>query len=185
MSPCPYVDVNMGGVQVTCLLDTGSMVSTISESCFHQHFEPWGVEKLHSCHWLQLRAANGLAIPYIGYLELEVELCGRVMTECGILVVKDAPGEEFPVPSAVLGMNVISRCYRELFGEHGSALFSLPQLLKAPEPVMSALQECCQVSVGVPRRITGILKVGGKKACRIPAGMMKIVRSYLNTNPHR
>lgn len=55
----------MGGVEVPCLVDTGSMVSTISESFFLQKFEPWGQERLQSCHWLQLRAANGLAIPYL------------------------------------------------------------------------------------------------------------------------
>lgn len=59
----------MGGVKVPSLVDTGSMVSTVSESFFCQYFEPWGQECLRSCHWLQLRAANGLAIPYIGYLE--------------------------------------------------------------------------------------------------------------------
>ncbi|KAK0141480.1 hypothetical protein N1851_021419 [Merluccius polli] len=44
-----------------------------------QHFEPWGRERLQSCHWLQLKAANGLAIPYVGYLELDMELCGQQM----------------------------------------------------------------------------------------------------------
>lgn len=38
---------------------------------------------------LQLRAASGLAIPYIGYLELDVLLYDKVIPHCGILVVKD------------------------------------------------------------------------------------------------
>ena len=58
VSPCPHVTVHMGGVQVKCLLDTGSMVSTIRESFFHQHFS----NALHPCQWLQLTAANGLSI---------------------------------------------------------------------------------------------------------------------------
>ncbi|KAK7918908.1 hypothetical protein WMY93_010192 [Mugilogobius chulae] len=53
------------------------MVSTITESFFREHFEPWGPDRLRSCHWLQLRAANGLEIPYIGYLELDVALCAQ------------------------------------------------------------------------------------------------------------
>ncbi len=76
MSSCPQLIVSMGGVQLPCLVDTGSMVSTITESWFVANFGSWGQEQLRSCHWLQLRAANGLAIPYIGYLELDVELCG-------------------------------------------------------------------------------------------------------------
>lgn len=65
----------MGGVMVPCLVDTGSMVSTVTESFFLEHFAPWGADRLQSCHWLRLQAANGLAIPYIGYLELDVAKC--------------------------------------------------------------------------------------------------------------
>lgn len=72
MSACPHITALIGGIPVPCLVDTGSMVSTITESSFVQHFAPWGEEKLKSCHWLQLKAANGLEIPYVGYLELDV-----------------------------------------------------------------------------------------------------------------
>lgn len=92
VSSCPQLEVKMGGVLLPCSLDTGSMVSTITESFFHQHFEPWGIDKLQTCNWLQLRAANGLTIPYIGYLELEVELFDKTMMHCGVLVIKDTPG---------------------------------------------------------------------------------------------
>lgn len=87
VAACPHITVLMGGVGVPCLVDTGSMVSTITESFFVQHFEPWGSEKLHSCNWLRLSAANGLAIPYVGYLELDVQLCGKVVSKRGVLVV--------------------------------------------------------------------------------------------------
>ncbi|KAK0137686.1 hypothetical protein N1851_026116 [Merluccius polli] len=71
IATCPHLDIIIGEVVVPCLVDTGSMVSTVTESFFRQHFEIWDQEKLRSCHWLQLRAANGLPIPYLGYLELE------------------------------------------------------------------------------------------------------------------
>lgn len=89
MAPCPTVDVVMNGVSVSCLLDTGSMVSTVTETFFHEHFAPWGPDRLNSCHWLQVRATNGLAIPYIGYLEVGIVLCGKEVPRCGVLVVKD------------------------------------------------------------------------------------------------
>lgn len=87
VAPCPHLKVVMGGIEVPCLLDTGSMVSTITEGFFRQHFEPWGQERLKACNWLQLRVANGLDIPYLGYLELNVELCEKVM-HCGVLIVR-------------------------------------------------------------------------------------------------
>lgn len=37
---------------LSCLVDTGSVVSTGTESCFQQHFEPWGQDRLQSCQWL-------------------------------------------------------------------------------------------------------------------------------------
>lgn len=63
MAPCPNIDVLIGGVAVSCLLDSGSMVSTIPESFFLKHFASWGPERLQSCNWLQLSGANGLCIP--------------------------------------------------------------------------------------------------------------------------
>ncbi|KAK0146960.1 hypothetical protein N1851_013702 [Merluccius polli] len=165
----------MGGVKVPCLVDTGSMVSTISESFFRQNFEPWGQERLQSCHWLQLRAANGLEIPYIGYLELEVRLCGKLMSSCGVLIVRDTPGGVPSQVPGVLGMNIIRKCYQELFGQHGLALFSQPCVSGSPEPVVQALQQCHCASTKAPQPSPGKVKVRGKRAWRIPGGIMKIV----------
>lgn len=164
----------MGGVWVPCLVDTGSMVSTITESFYKQHFEPWGQEKLRSCNWLRLSAVNGLAIPYVGYLELDVQLCGRVIMKQGVLVVKDPPDSVSSVPS-VLGMNIIKECYWELFVQHGPALFNLPSVLQAPAPIQQALQKCHQVQANAPPDRSGRVKVKGGRVCRVPGGTMKIV----------
>ena len=108
VSACPSIAVLMGGVSVPCLVGTGSMVSTVTESFFVKHFEPWGPDKLRSCNWLRLSAANGLSIPYVGYLELDVQLCGRVVTKRGVLVVKDPPYTVHSVPG-VLPEDLIPR----------------------------------------------------------------------------
>lgn len=121
------------------------MVSTITESCFVQHFVPWGQDRLRSCQWLQLRAANGLDIPYIGYVELDVELCGRLVSNSGVLVVRDPPGGLCTKVPGILGMNILSRCYQELFGQHNPALFELPSLLQAATFVTQAFQHCHEV----------------------------------------
>lgn len=152
------------------------MVSTITESFFLAQFAPWGYDRLRSCHWLQLRAANGLAIPYIGYLELDVELCGKVMPRCGLLVVKDPPGTMSPVPG-ILGMNVIRRCYGELFGAFGPSLFDSPGVSQAPSPVIAALQWCHQAANEGQRNFIGAVRVRGRRAIRIPGGTMKLVAS--------
>ncbi|KAL2097674.1 hypothetical protein ACEWY4_006881 [Coilia grayii] len=164
-----------GCAPVPCLIDTGSMVSTITGSFFSAHFEPLGQERLQSCHWLQLRAANGLEIPYLGYLELDVELCGKRMHGCGVLVVRDPPGAMATTVPGVLGMNVISKCYRELFGQHGSTLFELPAVSTAPHPVVKALQHCHQAEVLTTTKTSGVVNVGGRRPWRVPGGTMKVI----------
>ena len=164
----------MGGVQVPCLVDTGSMVSTITESFFLQHFEPWGLEKLQSCNWLRLSAANGLAIPYVGYLELDVQLCGKTVKRWGVLVVRNTPHSVALVPGE-LGMNIIKECYGELFVQHGPALFDLPSVLQAPTPIQQALQQCHWVQTKAPPERSGCVRVKRGRVCRVPGGTMKMV----------
>lgn len=175
MSSCPHLVVSIGGVLLPCLVDTGSMVSTITESCFRQHFEPLGQEQLRSCQWLQLRAANGLSIPYLGYIELDIELCGQVVSNCGVLVVRDPPGGLCDQVPGVLGMNVLKRCYQGLFGQHGPALFELPDVSKAPHFVFQALQHCSDVNTTNSLNRIGMVRVRGRRPCRIPGGTVKFV----------
>ncbi|KAK0141252.1 hypothetical protein N1851_021767 [Merluccius polli] len=151
------------------------MVSTITETFFYKHFEPIGRSSIQPCHWLQLRAANGLAIPYVGYTESDVELCGKLMPKCGILVVKDPPSGISKVPG-VLGMNVLSKCYREFFEQHGQSLFEVPSLTQAPTSLLQAFQHCHQVETQPPTDF-GRVKVRGRKACRVPGGSMMLVPS--------
>lgn len=165
----------MAGVRVPCLVDTGSMVSTVTESFFHKFFEPWGEERLRACHWLQLRAANGLPIPYIGYLEVTIELCGKLMSNCGVLVVRDPLGSGSALVPGVLGMNVIRRCFQELFGQYGTALFDTDPVVESPSSLVDALQKCHAAYMRPPQKQPGKVRVQGRRTCRIPGGTMKIV----------
>lgn len=46
-----------------------------------------------------------------------------------MLVVRDPPGGTGAQVPGILGMNVLRRCYQELFGQHGTALFDVPSVL--------------------------------------------------------
>lgn len=172
VSPCPHVAVVIGGVEVDCLLDTGSMVSTIKESFFHQHFD----NSPQACQWLQLTAANGLSIPYVGYVELDVSVMGTVIPKRGILVVKDPPGSlpESDVPG-VLGMNVLRECYAELFGQHASPLFDVSLVKEAPEAWKKAFQKCHESRARPATGASGVARVRGKHPVYIPGGTVKLV----------
>lgn len=80
-----------------------------------------------------MRTANGLDIPYVGYVELDITVFGKVVPQPGILIVKDPPGQTSPsgVPG-VLGIDVIRECYHQLFSQHGLDIFDLPIVQQTP-----------------------------------------------------
>ena len=101
-----------------------------------------------------------------------MQLFGQLMPQCGVLVVRDLSGRLPSQVPGVLGMNVISKCYQDLFGLHGVALFSQVCISEAPKPVVQALQQCHH-AIGLASSDTpGTVKVRGN---RVPGGVMRIV----------
>lgn len=77
-----------------------------------------------------LAAANGLELPYLGYLELDIEVLEKTVPKWGILIVKDPVStvlneQKTHVPG-VLRTNVITYCFKELYEEYGPKLFQSP-----------------------------------------------------------
>lgn len=60
-------------------------------------------------------AANVPEIPFVGYLELDIEVFDQVICKRRVLVILDPPNALSSAPD-VLGMNVITECYHESFG---------------------------------------------------------------------
>lgn len=108
-------------------------------------------------------------------MELDVEFCGKVVPDCGVLVVRDPPGSSGLNVPGVLGMNVLRRCYQELFGQHGISLFDLPAVSQAPSSVLHALQHCHQANTQFSVDHAGTVRVRGHGVCRIPGGTMRLV----------
>ncbi|VDI51590.1 Hypothetical predicted protein [Mytilus galloprovincialis] len=84
---CPTVSAYVAGYKVNCLIDIGSTVTTVTES-FYNRF-------LRRCTDLQtditfnLKGANGTCIPYIGYVEVDIDIMGQRLPNRGVLIVKD------------------------------------------------------------------------------------------------
>ncbi len=64
---CPIAEVKVDDIDVKCLVDTGSQVTLFSESLCKELFKSKQTNT-GDLPWLTLRAANGLAIPYVGYM---------------------------------------------------------------------------------------------------------------------
>lgn len=162
---CPQVDIKVLGVEVSCLLDTGSQVSTISESFFRQHLGGDDEDMLTTAGWLKLTAANGLDIPYLGYLELEVETMGRKIPNCGFLVVKDPPTVLHPV-SCIIGMNIISQCRQLVQAEFDQSLEA------TLDTDWSNAFQRMQISDIHRSRVA---RVAGKSVVHVPAGSVATI----------
>lgn len=67
-------------------------------------------------------AANGLVIPYIGYIEVDLKVCGKVIPKRGVLILKDSNGSSCP---GLIGMNVIKECREFLMTETGGSWLGL------------------------------------------------------------
>ena len=68
---CPDVKIKLGGVDVGCLIDTGAEVSTITES-FYKEFLAQGREVIDVTSYIKISASQGLEIPYVSYVELQL-----------------------------------------------------------------------------------------------------------------
>ena len=108
---CPTLNVRLGKVDVECLIDTGSMVSTITEEFFQNYLQYAGVALQPDNPCLRITTSNGLDIPYNGYLEIDVSVNSFVLPKMAFLVVKDSLDaknreDKRQVPG-LLGMNIL------------------------------------------------------------------------------
>lgn len=113
---CLTVEVSIAGVKTKCLLDTGSEVTTITDSYFRKHFKD-GQPSLSGATWVRLTAANGLEIPVVGCLQADIVCMRKTLPGKCIFVLKDTTPttEEVTGVPGILGMNVIAELRELLF----------------------------------------------------------------------
>lgn len=164
---CPVSTVRLGGIDVPCLLDSGSEVSTITEELFNKHFRPQGKTLLPTGEWLKLTAANGLEIPYVGYIELDVEALGVMIPRRGILVVKSPACQEArqrkKITPGLIGMNIITQLQQSCQSGETEIAPEWSEVLKI-------------VSSAKPISVRGFAKVAGRSQIRVPAGSVSAIR---------
>lgn len=99
-----------------------------------------------------LVAANGLVIPYIGYIEVDLIICGKVIPKRGVLIVKDSNGSSYP---GLIGMNVIKECRKILMTQSGDGCLGVEsevqvkvwnQMFSVYEDLLNFVDESGQIS---------------------------------------
>ena len=108
----PVVTIKMCGVDIVCLVDSGSEVTTITESRYRNVFQ-CPVGDTHGC--ISLKAANGIEIPCVGLMETDIVLYDKLFNKVCVLVVKDpldksTKDRKMKVPG-VIGCNVLQKIF--------------------------------------------------------------------------
>jgi transposase InsO family protein len=115
--------------------------------------------------WMTVRGANQLEVPYVGYIEVTVVLCGQTLPNVGVLVLKDPVGSiganrKRAVPG-VLGSNVF-----RMMKEMGVGIDHLTNVLD--------LYETSSHVIG-SEESTSFVRVARNQSVMIPARSSKVV----------
>lgn len=178
---CLVIEVKIAGVITRCLLDTGSEVTTITESYFREHFCGVGSELL-SARWVRLTAANGLEIPVVGCLETDVECMGQTLCNKCVFVLKDPEQSgEVGVPG-IVGMNILGDL-KGLLGTH-KEVTKLDRHRGLRENacvrrVLATIEK--ETNYIAPSGRIGYVKVAGRRKVTIPPYTQVIVQGRCRT----
>ncbi|KAK7485124.1 hypothetical protein BaRGS_00023664, partial [Batillaria attramentaria] len=142
-------DIEAKGISTCALIDTGSQVTTVTESFYCQHLKD--SSNIQPAQFLTLRAANGLEVPYVGIVVVDLVVCGQTVEAVPVLVTKDYGNPEKLKVPVLLGMNVLQR----ITGNLASSDFP---------PVLQPLMQEVKLET---RSLRGVARVAG--GCCIPA----------------
>ena len=179
---CPEVSLEIEGQSTLCLIDSGSQVTTITESYFDECLKD-KVEALETSSFIRLRGANGADIPCVGMFTATLKVQGKCLKDVHVLVVRDPIGEltkqkKKRVP-VILGCNIL----KEIFTLHSqqSGTSFLEEL--GADPMTAAFEQevteytsvtvhCERISAELTEKQTGILGLvrAGQQQTIIPAG---------------
>ena len=174
------INCRLNGKQIGALWDTGAQVSIVSEHFLEQNFPDTNlrnIAELIDCQ-LNVSAANGTQIPYIGWAEIQFELENN---QAPIIVPFLVTKENIDLP--LVGFNVIEECIKtnlcepdlkSVFSSVSSANVSaLVDLIKT-----SSETEFCSVKTGKKDQL---IKQGQslKVSCRLNHGPIDVATPVL------
>lgn len=168
-----------GELQVNCLLDTGSQVTTVPHSFYEQHLGQQEIKPLHDL--LEVEVANGQSVPYLGYIEMTVgfpqALLGvSIEVPMLALVVPDVQANSQPL--VLVGTNTMDVLY-DIYSNGKSANY---------QPAHYGYQAVIKVLELRRRQAAGghgIVKLPNSNTEVIPAGETIVIEGIAVTNNFR
>lgn len=101
-------NITVAGVECSCLLDTGSQVTTVSTSFYNSYLSEHPIQPIEG---LDVEGASGATVPYLGYIPLVLKFPKNfVETEPKVVVPDIRTNCELPV---LIGTNTLDVVYDE------------------------------------------------------------------------
>ena len=127
-----------------------------------------GRELVDVSHILRISAANGLQVPYVGYVELDISVLGKMFRGMGFLVVKDPESatmaEKKKRVPGVLGCNVLRHMCNVLQAAGSAA-----------DDLLAALKPMDRLETSSEKVQSSTVRVAGQAKVLIPARTIRIV----------
>ncbi|KAF0025638.1 hypothetical protein F2P81_022519 [Scophthalmus maximus] len=144
VGPYTMVEMVVNGVKILFKLDTGSRVTLLSYSLFQNSFKDIQMRDKTKIPWLKIKAANGLEVPYQGYVVLDFQNGGFEIIGKAVLIVQDE--DCCSTQHGVLGMNVIAEILKpvstlEKLLSDLDKLQYLTDISPDPKPMETEVQE--------------------------------------------
>lgn len=147
-------------MDVPFLVDSGSQVTTITTEFFEEHLRPLvGQDAARPLTFLNVKAANGIAVPYDGYVIANFTVGSTTVSRRGMLLVPEPVGRRAP---GVLGTNVM-----RYLPEYQKYVASISAQQVEPEPGKDD-----------DDTTIGLVRTSGSSEVCIPAESFKWVRVY-------
>lgn len=198
----PKVVVSMGGVNVNCLLDSGSEITSVTEDYYNQYFRDQ-VALNSTVDLIKVYAANGMSLPCVGYFVTDIVFNKQIFREIAVLVVKNpvdklARKRKSEIPG-VLGCNV----FKHLYDKENTMFANCSELQTAVKKYGERVVFCDKISTEVHNDGNcdlGFVRLKGKNTeplCvypnstevlygkvrgNIPDGVLVGIESYENTS---
>lgn len=169
--------VQIEGNCVSCLMDTGSQVTTVPQSFYNQNLSQHEIRPLFEL--LEVEGANGQSVPYLGYIEINVvfpkEFLGaEVEVPTLALVVPDV--RTVPQPLVLIGTNTLDLLY-ELHRDTCPEEYEPSQYgYKAVLKILGLRHRQCK-----DNRL-GLVTSLGKDPQLVPAGQTVVLEGLIDVN---
>ncbi|XP_056017057.1 uncharacterized protein LOC130053684 [Ostrea edulis] len=176
---CNEVSIKVFNIATTALLDTGSTVSTISETFYKEHFPEIPLQSLEFA--LSVECADGQQLPYSGYISLEIQISGissfPLLNDCLFLVVPQSDyNSKVPV---LIGTNLLG-----IIMETTKDMYGYQFLQKADMHTPWYLSMRCLVmrerELSKNRNILAFIKSAENRKITIPANSEVVINGYLD-----